>query len=415
MYSEIAINVSNLSKFYKIYENEKLRLLDLFMPSSKYKNRYFYKEFWALKNINLKIYKGESIGIIGRNGSGKSTLLKIISGILEQSSGDLLINGKIGALLELGSGFNMEFTGRENVYINGQILGASRVEIEEKFADIVKFSEIGELIDRPVKTYSSGMLAKLAFSVATSFSPSILIVDEALSVGDALFQYKCMERIAKLQESGTALILVSHDLQAIKRFCVKALYLEKGMQKKYGIVDEVIEDYFMDINAELAQHVSYIKKPSLNLGLGFSHGTNEGYITAAHFRKNKKVICDFDSNEEIILAIDYKFNAPKKDIKFSIFLHDRFMTIISGKTYSLCQDRLDSNFKEGILEVKFFPKLAPGLYYVTLRLESGSHLSGDYVCLDKHSGALSFTILHYKPDFLGIMNFDFEINNEVNP
>src|SRR4028119_1905104 len=221
--SEIAISLKNVSKCYKRYSHPVDRLKEILLP-----NKSHADNFWALQEINLKVAQGETLGIIGQNGSGKSTLLQIIAGTLTPTTGEVGVNGRVSALLELGSGFNPEFTGRQNVFFNGQILGLSREEVEVKFNDIAAFSEIGDFIDRPVKTYSSGMFVRLAFAVAVSVKPEIFIVDEALAVGDIYFQQKCFERLREMKSSGTTILFVSHDSSAVYKLCRRAILIEAG-------------------------------------------------------------------------------------------------------------------------------------------------------------------------------------------
>ena len=228
---DIAISVRNLSKCYQIYDQPHDRLKQSIYPRvqkfvGKPPKQYF-NEFWALRDVSFQVKKGETVGIIGRNGSGKSTLLQMICGTLNSTGGTIETRGRVAALLELGSGFNPEFTGRENVYMNASVLGLSREEIGARFDDIVAFADIGEFIEQPVKTYSSGMMLRLAFAVIAHVDADILIVDEALSVGDAIFAQKCMRFVRKFQEQGT-LLVVSHDENAIKKFCQKALWLSNG-------------------------------------------------------------------------------------------------------------------------------------------------------------------------------------------
>lgn len=223
MGEEIAISLTSVSKSYKQYARPVDRLKELLLPGKTYA-----QEFWALQEINLEVLRGETVGIIGQNGSGKSTLLQIIARTLTPTTGKVWVNGRVSALLELGSGFNPEFTGRQNVFFNGQILGLNREEIENKFDEIAKFADIGSFIDQPVKNYSSGMFVRLAFAVAVNVNPDILIVDEALAVGDIYFQQKCFERIRALQNLGTTLLFVSHDSSAVHKLCDRALLMEAG-------------------------------------------------------------------------------------------------------------------------------------------------------------------------------------------
>ena len=213
--SEVAIKVENLSKMYKLYDRPMDRLKESLGLTKKKK----YKEYYALNNINMEIKRGETVGIIGTNGAGKSTILKIITGVLNQTNGEVTINGRISALLELGAGFNPEYTGIENVYLNGTMIGFTREEIDEKLQDIIDFADIGDFINQPVKTYSSGMFVRLAFAVAINIDPEILIVDEALSVGDVFFQSKCYRKFEEFKELGKTILFVSHDLGSIIKYC----------------------------------------------------------------------------------------------------------------------------------------------------------------------------------------------------
>lgn len=222
--SASAIEVRGLSKCYQIYAKPRDRLAQALWRG----RRNFYREFWALQDVSFDVPKGEALGIIGRNGSGKSTLLQLICGTLTPTSGSVRISGRVAALLELGSGFNPEMTGRENVYMNATIHGLSERDIAERFDSIVEFSEIGEFLDQPIKTYSSGMIVRLAFSVSINVDADIIVIDEALSVGDARFQLKCARAMDKLRGSGKTLLFVSHDGNSVKRLCSEAILLERG-------------------------------------------------------------------------------------------------------------------------------------------------------------------------------------------
>jgi lipopolysaccharide transport system ATP-binding protein len=264
MNEDIAISVENVSKAYRIWDTPGSRLTApileetarLFPSESAPGNwltaraRRHYRDFWALKDISFDLRKGESLGIIGRNGSGKSTLLQIIAGTLQPTTGNVQVNGRVAALLELGSGFNPEFTGRENVYLNGAVLGFSRTEMDARFEGIAAFADIGDFIDQPVKTYSSGMMMRLAFAVQTAVEPELLIVDEALAVGDMFFQAKCMARLRKMLSNGLSLLMVSHDPGTIKSLCSEGLLLEQGGMLCLDKADIVSERYFaMKVNA----------------------------------------------------------------------------------------------------------------------------------------------------------------------
>ena len=238
---ENVIILENISKIYKLYNNKKDRLKESF---SLMKKKY-HKDFYALDKVTLKIKKGEVIGLIGKNGAGKSTLLKIITGVLTPNEGSVKVNGKISALIELGAGFNPEYTGMENIYLYGTLMGYSKSESEKKVNDIIEFSDIGEFINQPVKTYSSGMFARLAFACAINVEPDILIVDEILSVGDLRFQLKCMKKMNEMLKGGTTVIFVSHDMNAIKMFCSRIFWINNGKIEMQGETNYVT-DYFLD-------------------------------------------------------------------------------------------------------------------------------------------------------------------------
>ena len=244
--NSVIVSLENISKVYPIYKTPRDRLHQFVMPRIRrmagLNHRNYYQEFLALSSISLKIRRGETIGIIGKNGSGKSTLLQIISGVLEPTAGKIIRSGRIAALLELGSGFNPEFSGRENIYLNAKIYGLNNSEIDDRFEEIVKFSGIGNFLDRPVKTYSSGMYVRLAFSVIAHVDADILIVDEALAVGDAAFNHKCMRFIREFQKRGT-LIFVSHSMESVINLCENAIWLDNGCVIDKGNAKLVCEEY----------------------------------------------------------------------------------------------------------------------------------------------------------------------------
>lgn len=239
MSSNAVIRATSLGKCYEIYAQPRDRLLQMLFRN----RRQYFREFWALRDVSFEIALGETVGVIGSNGSGKSTLLQLLCGTLTPTCGKVEVKGRVSALLELGAGFNPEFTGRENVYLNAAILGLTHDEIEKAFPDIEKFAEIGSFIDQPVKTYSSGMYVRLAFSVAVHSRPGILIVDEALSVGDARFQAKCLNRIKQMKEAGASILFVSHDINAVRSLCDRAIWLDAGRVRLIGDVFPVTAQY----------------------------------------------------------------------------------------------------------------------------------------------------------------------------
>ena len=236
---QLAIHVEGLNKVYRLYDHNRDRLFDSLGLARKKR----YREHYALNNVDLDVYQGECVGIIGTNGSGKSTILKIITGVLNPTSGAVQVNGRISALLELGAGFNYEYNGIENVYLNGTMIGFSEKEIDEKLQDILDFADIGDYVYQPVKTYSSGMFVRLAFAVAINIDPEILIVDEALSVGDVFFQAKCYHKFEEFKKQGKTILFVSHDLSAISKYCDRAVLLNQGVKLGEGSARDMIDIY----------------------------------------------------------------------------------------------------------------------------------------------------------------------------
>ncbi len=274
MSSDIAIKVSNLSKCYQMYDKPSDRLKQFIVPRlggilppfRKLYSRHqsplptYYRDFWALKDVSFEVKRGETFGIIGRNGSGKSTLLQMICGTLNPTVGDIQTNGRIAALLELGAGFNPEFTGRENVYMNATVLGLSTAEIDARYDDIAAFADIGEFMEQPVKTYSSGMYVRLAFSVAINVEPQILIVDEALAVGDEPFQRKCYSRIERIRDSGATIVLVTHAGATITQMCSRALVLDHGRRLFVGNPKSAVESYYRLIYASASEAENIVEE-----------------------------------------------------------------------------------------------------------------------------------------------------------
>ncbi len=237
--NDIAISVKNLSKKYRLYDSPQHRLKEALHPFRK----KFHRDFWALRDVSFEVKKGETLGIIGQNGSGKSTLLQLLCGVLQPTAGEVAVDGRVSALLELGAGFNPEFTGRENVYLNGAIKGFTKEQMAGRFESIAAFADIGDFIDQPVKTYSSGMYVRLAFAAAINVDPEILVIDEALAVGDAYFVHRCMVRFHELQKQGKTILLVTHDATAVKRLCNRAIWLEGGSAMMVGDSSAVADLY----------------------------------------------------------------------------------------------------------------------------------------------------------------------------
>lgn len=351
------IQLEAISKCYRIFQNPQDRfkqaLLDRFhgVLGKKTANQY-YREHWALRDVSFELQPGEAVGILGRNGAGKSTLLQIVAGTLEPTSGSVKTSGRITALLELGSGFNPEFTGRENVFLNAQILGMSREDALARFDDIASFADIGDFIDQPVKTYSSGMMMRLAFSVQTAVEPKVLIVDEALSVGDMFFQAKCMARISKLVDSGVALLFVSHDISVVRQLCHRAVLLNGGAVQAIGtaaaVSDEYVKYQLQDRNrsvtsqegqklpeSEAAESVNVPLKdcdmsPGSFADLAFGQdafeqrasfnrsGNGNAHIVNVQMLRNDQPTADYEFNDEALVRIVIRAHMPLQNLNVSL-------------------------------------------------------------------------------------------------
>ncbi|MBE5927838.1 MAG: ABC transporter ATP-binding protein [Lachnospiraceae bacterium] len=264
--SDNAIEVKNISKMYKLYDKKS----DRFKEALGLTKKKCYHEHYALNDVSFEVKKGETVGIIGTNGSGKSTILKIITGVLQPTAGELNVDGRISALLELGAGFNMEYTGIENIYLNGTMMGFDKSEIDKRLDDILQFADIGEFVHQPVKTYSSGMFVRLAFAVAINIDPEILIVDEALSVGDVFFQVKCYHKFEEFKKLGKTILFVSHDLGSISKYCDRVILLNKGKKISEGLPKQIVDEYKQIlVNEEQELDVAKEDKPLVGNDTGW--------------------------------------------------------------------------------------------------------------------------------------------------
>lgn len=388
---DTAIQIDSLGKCYHIYHNPADRLLQSLWRARK----QFYREFWALRDVSFCIKKGESVGIVGRNGSGKSTLLQLIAGTLMPTSGTVHVNGRIAALLELGSGFNPDFTGRENVYMNGAILGLSQTEIEQRFEGIAAFADIGDFIDQPVKTYSSGMLMRLAFAVSVNVEPEILIVDEALSVGDMAFQYKCMDRLERLTKSGTTLLFVSHDIGAVKAFCHRAIYLADGKVKAMGEAGDIAELYMLDIKDEQKQSLvngsSVTRKSTLVGEQSIAFGTTQGRVIKAVFSDTGGNQSAYSTGDSITVEIEVEHDSSVKNPAVSLIVCDYRRIELSGRYLLITPHYNDQGVSRSSVQFTFPATFNNGNYFLTVRLEE--RISDNQLMpVDKQVGALSFNV-----------------------
>jgi lipopolysaccharide transport system ATP-binding protein len=385
--SELAISLNNISKCYKRYHHPVDRLKELFLPgTSKAEN------FWALHNINLEVTKGETLGIIGKNGSGKSTLLQIIAKTLTPTTGDVWVNGRVSALLELGSGFNPEFTGRQNVFFNGRILGLSREEIEDKFDDIAAFAEIGDFIDQPVKTYSSGMVVRLAFAVVANTEPQILIVDEALSVGDAKFQARSMKRIRQLKDQGVTILFVSHDAASVKMLCQRAILVNQGRIIETGSPNKVVNHYIALLSSDKTEQedelVSSVASdrdlisndPDKKL---HRHGNQLAVINSVKVtnQDNQEIKDKLETKSIFNLVVTIESKAELLDLVIGFSIRNLMGVCIYGTNTSLMNKKLAKLEKGQQLTANFqIPcYLNKGIYTITIGIHSEEGISYDWM------------------------------------
>lgn len=390
--------VNNLSKSYSIYKSEWHRIARWLYISTQQSA----KEHWVLQNINFIINSGEAVGIVGNNGAGKSTLLKIITGTLQPTTGHVRLNGRISAILELGMGFNPELTGRQNTYFTAALMGFDKQQIDQVMPDIENFSEIGDYFDKPMHTYSSGMQMRVAFSVATAFRPEILIVDEALSVGDAYFQHKSFERIREFQQQGTTLLIVSHDRSAIQALCTRAILLDHGCITKDGNPEEVMDFY----NAMIAEkeNTKIALNQLDNKTVQTLSGTGEARIKTVNLYNKDNSIVEFTSVGEAIslrITIDIIKNIP--ELVLGYMIKDRLGQPVFGtNTHHLGCPLFNLSTGEHIEYHFNFPaNLGVGSYSIAVALHTqDNHITHNYEWRDF---ALVFNVVNTSKDsFVGL-------------
>jgi len=386
MPDDYAIRVENLYKFYKLYDKPVDRLKESLNPFG----RKYHHEFFALRDISFEIQRGETVGIIGKNGSGKSTLLKIITGIVTPSAGTVHVNGKIAALLELGAGFNPEFSGIENIYMTGTIMGYTRAAMDAKIDDIVTFADIGEFIHQPVKMYSSGMFARLAFAVNTNVNPDILIVDEALAVGDMFFQAKCTERMKRMKEEGVTILFVSHDTGTVKSLCQRGLLINQGRLMLDSSADAAVEEFF-NVKVQSEQQVIKSVAPESNqlFASEIKHecfSDNHLFRERAQFQRIRNGKAEFHN---IQLLSENGMEAQQLQygemaiLRMAVLIHEDISLLTHGYHIrsnsgvdvvyadSWLDDRMLRNVKKGekiIIDWKFKVCLMHGSYYISCML-----------------------------------------------
>lgn len=408
--SDIVIKISNLVKEYKMYSNKKDRLLEAVLP--------FYQKhstFRATDELNLDIKKGEIVGILGKNGAGKSTLLKMITGVVVPTSGELEVNGKISSLLELGAAFNPDLTGYENIYQHGQVMGLTNSEIKEKEQEIIDFADIGEHLYQPVKTYSSGMFARLAFACAINVDPDILIVDEVLSVGDIAFQLKCFKKFEQFKNLGKTILFVTHNVSDVLRECNRAIIINKGKKIFDGEVKAGVDRYKKIIagldSGEVEEEQQEVSKEKISISENdtwkdkfvqnpniteYGNGQAE-VIDYGMFDKDGNLVNSYDNAEEVILKSKIKFNKEVKDPIFTMTVKDFQGNDIAG-TNTEIEKVITGNYKKGDIAICEFRQripIAPGKYTLSFSC-TRYNLNGDLEVLNRKYDALLIEVLTTK-------------------
>lgn len=396
------LSVKNLSKSYKNYSSNLHRVLSYFGLG-----KAASQEIKIIKNMSFEVPKGQSIGLIGQNGAGKSTLLKMITGTLSPSGGTITVKGKICAILELGMGFIPDLSGRENAYQTASLFGHSKAEIDEKIAYIKDFAEIGEYFDQPVRLYSSGMQVRLAFAVSTAWRPDILIIDEALSVGDAYFQNKSFARIQQMKEKGTTLLLVSHDLNAIVAVCERAILIEKGEILKDGQPGAVLDYYNALISQKEGVKISQSIDENGVIKTISGNGKAElvsAYILNSKGNKSTKLL----SGEKVRFCFSFRANEDLDDLVFGFLIKSRLAIEIYGTNTYL--QKFPLNLKKGEQKSLCFEldlNIGVGVYSISTALHSGNfHLENNY---EWHDNATIFEVLDEIADFKGLAKLNPKI------
>lgn len=411
--SKIAIQAVNLSKVYKLYDKPSDRMKEALGLTRKKKHR----EHYALKNIDLTIHQGECVGIIGTNGSGKSTILKIITGVLNQTMGDLVVDGRISALLELGAGFNMEYNGIENIYLNGTMIGFSKAEIDAKLESILDFADIGEYVYQPVKTYSSGMFVRLAFAVAINIEPEILIVDEALSVGDVFFQAKCYHKFEEFKERGKTILFVSHDLSSISKYCDRVILLNKGTKLGEGSPKEMIDvykrvlvgQYQLPEETENLLDDSQIQKKAIEAAADHSDHSEESAPSVLEYGQKQALIKNYYmvdkshiptaavvKGEEFSVVMEVEFLETITNPIFAFTIKDVKGIEIAGTNTMIEKAFLEPVEKGSVKEIHFTQKmqLQGGDYLLSLGVTG--FVKEEFVVYHRLYDALSLTVISDK-------------------
>ena len=420
--SKIAISVKNLTKIYKLYDKPIDRLKETLSITKK----KYHREHYALRDISFDVKKGESVGIIGTNGSGKSTILKIITGVLNQTSGELKVKGKISALLELGAGFNLEYTGMENIYLNGTMMGYTKEEIEKKLDNIINFADIGEFINQPVKTYSSGMFVRLAFAVAINIDPEILIVDEALSVGDVFFQAKCYKKFQEFRDMGKTIIFVSHDLKSVSKYCDKVILLNKGIFIEEGNPKKVIDTYKKILVNQFDKEIKNEKekeknveskvlwKSKMNLNSNkLEYGNKDAEIIDFGILDENNILTNtVNKNESFRIKMKVRFNKKIQEPIFAFTIKDIKGNEITGTNTMIEEVYFKNPERNDVVEVEFeqIMNLQGGEYLLSLGCTGFK--DGDFTVYHRLYDVCSISVVSSK-DSVGFYDMNSKVIVEI--
>ena len=404
------INVENVTKIYRLYDKP----IDRLKESISLKHKVYHRPFYALRDISFSVGKGETVGIIGTNGSGKSTILKIITGVLKPSEGKVEVNGRISALLELGAGFDMDYTGIENIYMNGSVLGFSRAEMDQKLQEILDFADIGDFVYQPVKTYSSGMLVRLAFALAINVEPEILIIDEALAVGDAFFQAKCFHKLEEIKASGTTILFVSHDIVSVKKLCSRAVWIERGILQEVGEAKEVCEKYLsMQIRKQNEELAQLVEGMALDNTVGDvetgnkavfraikadaaveKSGTLDGEIVSFYIRNTEgEDVSVLEIEKEYVFGMLAKFNKDLNNVLFGFEMENlrgvKLFSINNFLTDQVLEKVESGEYVEAAFKIKL-PRICKGEYLISPSLAEGNQNS--HVVLERLHNYIKITV-----------------------
>lgn len=450
-FDELSIRIDGLSKRYEIYAKPLDRLKQMVLPMLSrwlgWRERVYFEEFWALRDVSLTIKRGETVGIIGRNGSGKSTLLQLVCGILEPSAGGIASVGRIAALLELGAGFNPEFTGRENIFLSGLVYGIPEEDLRRKYQDIVDFAEIGDHIEQPVKTYSSGMYVRLAFAVASFCDPDVLIVDEALSVGDVYFQRKCFKRINELRKRGCTLLFVTHSTDTLLQLCERGVVLDGGRLVYDGPVKPAVAEYLRRVfgsHSLLKQGVAHEKATVVGNGSAVTHsgagiddrgyfaslGRQEMFAQRPGFNRDEVRLGDgsarvldfliegqrdvapiISGRSRFRLLVRYAFEEDAKRVIFGTQVRTREGQVVYSANTFTVQNGLHefSGGAVAVVEFDLRASLLPGQYFVTVGVSQYDENGVEIRAMDRRVDAILLTIIGSLQHTNGIADMELDV------